>query len=66
MGRFKGYSEVGGYTVTYVGDGVIYCEECAKGLDKDEQDSLKDYIHWEGPSNWCDGCDKELESEYGE
>lgn len=64
--RFKGYTELGGYSEVYVGDGVVYCVDCANQLDKGEQDSLTPTVLWEGSSHSCEECGTELETEYGD
>lgn len=66
--KFPSVSNLGGYTISYIGlgDGLVYCADCANKADEETQDTLNQYIHWEGNSITCDECNIEIESEYGE
>lgn len=60
----------GGYTIVYdTNQGSTLCAECATKaiLDPDETDRPTEYSTYdEGPTIFCDGCNKELESSYGD
>jgi hypothetical protein len=65
----------GGYPLYYVTkQGNVLCADCATeeadqppGDYPQYDDSVVDYdVHWEGPSLYCEGCNKEIESAYGE
>jgi hypothetical protein len=63
----KGYlpavSFPGGYPIIYLSKGDILCVSCATL----ESENIEDHdIHWEGPSTYCDGCNEEIESAYGD
>lgn len=64
--EFPAVSSIGGYQINYIGDGVVYCADCAKKQDKDVQEKLVGDIHYEGSPLVCEDCGEELESEYGE
>ena len=64
-GELPHASSVGGYGITYVGahfDDVL-CLDCAKATAENVKGG---FVHWEGASLTCDGCNAEIESEYGE
>lgn len=61
------YTEVGGYAILYENKGSVYCPQCAdieisQGTLKSD---FRSFIHWEGDSIDCDGCNQPQESEYG-
>jgi len=58
-------SNVEGYPVLYYShDGSEWCNGCAS---QDAEPPIEDCdIFYEGPSRYCDGCDKEIESAYGD
>lgn len=59
-----------GYLLIYIDyDSNVLCNECAqKGIDEGglDPDAIQGQINWEGPSMYCDGCNTELESAYGD
>lgn len=61
--RLPAHSDMGGYEINYVGDGIVLCADCANKYDEKE---LIQYIHWEGVSAHCDECYYEIEPIYGE
>lgn len=71
------YAFPGGYQINYyTRDGGILCAQCVEDNlelirsakeDNDPQwDIVAMEINYEGPSEFCDNCGKELESEYGD
>jgi hypothetical protein len=63
-GTLPQYSSVGGYTIGYYSaGGDMFCAECAADPDNDAE-----YIdvYYEGPTEFCAGCNKEIESAYGD
>ena len=55
----------GGYQITYVSNhGTILCNKCASDNQDDEE--FHAFIHYEGPSLFCEDCNHEMESSYGE
>jgi len=75
QGRYPGFAFPGGYSIIYYfEDGEPCCAECANGLnDSDALEGSDDSqwnlvgqdIYWEGPTQHCSHCNKELKSEYG-
>ena len=67
-GKLPGIAFPGGYTILYYDyEHEILCRDCAQEIHDDDEDEIKHaFIHWEGPPLLCNGCDKELPSEYGE
>lgn len=65
MTLLPGVSDVGGYTISYVTDGVVVCSECANKYDQQTKEKLEQFIHWEGPTLNCEECNEEIKSEYG-
>lgn len=62
------YAFPGGYAVVYEHLGEVYCPDCACTLLYEDWDDgpMQEFVHWEGPSLDCDGCNADLPSEYGE
>lgn len=56
------FSSIGGYPIVYVRNGhETLCPNCASK----ENEVLESFIHWEGSSHYCEDCNKEIESAYG-
>lgn len=64
--KLPAYSDMGGYEINYVGDGIVLCSDCANKKDECDKKELAQYIHWEGDSTYCDDCNYKIESIYGE
>lgn len=63
-GELPGRSFPGGYPIYYIDEqNNVYCEECAAERAEDIVDHR---CYMEGPSMYCDQCNKEIESAYGE
>lgn len=63
-GCLPSVSSIGGYPIFYVTkDSNALCGDC--GSKEPENIEIHD-IHWEGPSITCQGCNKEIESAYGD
>jgi hypothetical protein len=63
-GTLPQYSSVGGYTIAYyTKDGDTMCAECT--ADPENGAEYSD-VHYEGPSEYCAECNKEIESSYGD
>lgn len=59
-----GHSSAGGYAIIYHDNqSNVYCAPCATEEGLVESNG---FIHWEGSSFHCEGCNTELESEYGD
>jgi hypothetical protein len=58
------FSSLGGYTIAYyTKDGETLCAECASEPDNGAECSD---VYYEGPSEYCAECNKEIESSYGD
>lgn len=72
--EWDAYAWPGGYEICYVlNDGDLLCHSCAndnllRTIDPDDdQFYIVDAdVHWEGPPIYCDHCNREIESEYGD
>ena len=62
----------GGYPIFYLdAGGEILCADCATIMLDDETIDERNLpidsdVHWEGPSEYCAECRKEIESAYGD
>lgn len=71
-GKLPAYAWPGGYPVIYLDrDNSLLCAECAtRSLDDpDEIPQFKPVaadVFYEGASQFCDGCNVEIESAYGD
>lgn len=71
-GKLSAYAWPGGYPILYhTKDGCVLCSLCADLSDrnKDEFPGFKPveyFIHYEGPSEFCGECGKEVPSAYGD
>ncbi len=65
---FTPYAWPGGYPVVFgLSDGSILCAHCAERVFiMENEPSVWAEIHYEGPSIWCDECNAEIESAYGD
>ncbi len=64
---FSDYAFPGGYQVMFITEGGdVLCGECAKQAFIMEGEDITADIYYEGPTEYCDGCNKEIESAYGE
>jgi len=65
-GKLPAYAWPGGYDIVYFSDeGYVYCPNCANQDDAEPKITTYD-IYWEGPPMYCDGCNAEIESAYGD
>lgn len=68
-GEARHFASVGGYGITYIGDiDDILCSDCVNGWTEEGiRENVKGgFIHWEGTPLTCEGCNAEIESEYGD
>lgn len=80
-GKLPAFTFPGGYSILYLcKDGGTVCADCANSDDFTAEDDssgqevneqlqwiLTDaFVRWEGPTEYCDHCNKALESEYGD
>lgn len=71
-GKLISYAWPGGYPVYYIDkDGSVLCPDCAqKSLDDpDELPNFKPIagdVYYEGPVIYCEQCNAEIESAYGD
>ncbi len=64
---FSEYAWPGGYQIVfYSDDGGIFCAECAKKVFITEKITITAEIYHEGPTVFCEGCNRELEAAYGD
>lgn len=69
-GELPHRTSVGGYGLTYIGkhfDDVL-CADCVNTWTKEAilENVEGAFVHWEGQALTCDGCNCEIESEYGD
>lgn len=78
-GSLPKYAFPGGYEILYIAaDNAVICNECANGengsecqsVDPDYQDDpqwklIEYFVHWEGDPEYCEHCNRSIESEYG-
>lgn len=68
-GKLPHYGWPGGYPILYVDKhNSILCPDCAQEALSDEFEDFRPcawHIHYEGPSDFCSECNKEVESAYG-
>lgn len=64
---FTDWAWPGGYPVVFVtSDGDILCAACAKDAVLNNRESVYTDIYYEGPAECCAGCNREIESAYGD
>lgn len=64
QGKLPAFAWPGGYTIGYyTSDNDMLCSDCAADPDNDAE-----YIdvYYEGPTEFCAGCNKEIESAFGD
>jgi hypothetical protein len=64
-GQLDRYADGGYPFLYYQGDEGPFCVDCANQMDCSEPITGAD-IFYEGASQFCEGCGKELESAYGD
>lgn len=72
--EWETYAWPGGYEIYYiVHDGGVLCHNCAndelmRTIDPDFHDwyIVASDVLWEGPSIYCDHCNREIQSTYGD
>jgi DNA-directed RNA polymerase subunit RPC12/RpoP len=58
------FSDPGSYPIFYIDkNNSILCSDCAA---KNAKDIVNHEIHWEGYSYFCNDCNEEIESAYGD
>lgn len=70
-GELDAYAWPGGYPILYLDrDNAILCPKCAtESMGLDDDDRMKAWagdIYYEGPTIYCDECNAEIESAYGD
>lgn len=64
---FSHNTDLGCYPIEYVThDGDILCADCAKTAVLDDREVVTSDIYYEGPTEYCAGCNREIESAYGD
>jgi len=67
-GQLRSFAWPGGYPIVYQDRyGCDMCPDCANkdGVNED-QAPIAYYTHYEGPAVICEGCNKSIESAYGD
>lgn len=72
--EWEAYAWPGGYEIYYiVHDGGVLCHNCAndelmRTIDPDDDQFyiIDSDVLWEGPSIYCDHCNREIQSAYGD
>ena len=66
----KAFTEAGCYAITYLDrHDQTYCADCVnRAIDSHQldKDAVTPFIHWEGAPLYCENCNEDIESEYGE
>lgn len=63
-GKLPEFSFPGLYPIYYVtSQNNVLCFNCAT---KEPENIANNYIHWEGSSFFCNNCNEEIKSAYGE
>lgn len=67
-GELPSYAWPGGYPILYTSQGDTVCPDCANDIDDPQTAADLDgyFIHYEGLPEFCGGCNKEIESAYGD
>ena len=66
-GKLPTYAWPGGYPILYLdSENFVLCPECANDEGEHNNPIVAQFIHWEGPSEWCEDCSAEIESAYGD
>lgn len=63
---FQSSTDIGGYPIAFLDkDNEILCADCARQafFDRESFDSV---ILWEGPSEYCAECNREIPTAYGD
>ena len=64
---FSNVMTLGCYPLIFVSDsGDCFCSDCAKKVFLDERTDVTSDIYYEGPTMYCDECNREIESAYGD
>lgn len=65
---FNPYAWSGGYPIIFViaDDCTILCANCAKEAFTKEHIDINCDIYYEGPTEYCEECNVEIESAYGD
>jgi hypothetical protein len=64
---FVNFAWPGGYPIVFLtDDGDCLCAECAKRVFIMEKIDVSADCYYEGPAMFCDGCNREIESAYGD
>jgi hypothetical protein len=64
---FAPYAWPGGYTVEYLTpDGGVLCADCARSEVIDNRGTVSADTYYEGPAEYCAGCNREIASAYGD
>lgn len=64
---FPSFTSVGGYTLVYVAnDESLLCACCAAEEATEDGPPASPTVFWEGPPEHCEGCNKLIESAYGD
>ena len=70
--KFPAYAWPGGYPLVYITpESSCLCADCAKEVynDPDEFEEFKpstQFIHYEGPPIYCEECNNDIPSAYGD
>lgn len=63
-GTLPAVSYLGGYSILYITpQGEVACSDCA---NEHPEWHIDYFTYWEGSPLYCDGCQKELPSVYGD
>jgi len=65
-GKLPEFAWPGGYPIVYYdAHCAVLCADCASKEDWNEADIIGFAIYWEGPMEYCENCNTEIESAYG-
>ncbi len=70
-GSYPAYAWPGGYPIQYfTSEGAVLCSTCASDPDIVDpaggETLVGADIYWEGPELQCEGCERAMESAYGD
>lgn len=65
---FASYTSLGAYPILFsiADEGCILCSDCAKKIFLEDRKDINLDIYYEGPVEYCEECNKEIKSAYGD
>lgn len=64
---FSSRTSLGGYpTIAILGDSSVLCPDCARNVYLCDGSDVSLDVYWEGEPLYCEDCNKEIDSAYGD